>query len=146
MSAPCALPTNAENLALDTSAAIASVTSDNPVQAGLIERLRGAHLGLAGHARFETYSVLTRMPPPRRLSPEAAARLIQVNFPEVLPFDGRGTVAFLDALVERSITGGAVYDALVAAAALHHDRTLISTDQRAQATYRAMGVRFELLR
>lgn len=146
MSAPSALPTNAESLALDTSAAIASVTSDNPVQARVLDRLRGARLGLAGHASFETYSVLTRMPAPRRLSPEAAARLIGTNFPELLPFDGRRTAPFLDALVEHSITGGAVYDALVAAAALHHERILISTDERAHVTYRAIGVRYELLR
>jgi hypothetical protein len=28
--------------------------------------VRGTHAGLAGHARFETYSVLTRLPSPQR--------------------------------------------------------------------------------
>jgi len=38
-----------------------------------------------------------------------------------------------------------VCDALVGAAAIEHDLTLISRDRRALATYREIGVRIEIL-
>ncbi|MEO8968055.1 MAG: hypothetical protein ABI355_10595 [Solirubrobacteraceae bacterium] len=43
------------------------------------------------------------------------------------------------------VAGGAVYDALVGAAAREHDLPLVTRDQRAAETYRALAVRFELL-
>jgi len=39
------------------------------------------------------------------------------------------------------IAGGAVYDALVALAALEHDAALAMRDARARATYDTVGVR-----
>jgi len=41
--------------------------------------------------------------------------------------------------------GVGVCDALVGAAAIEHDLTLISRDRRALATYREIGVRIEIL-
>lgn len=41
--------------------------------------------------------------------------------------------------------GGAVYDALIAAAALEADARLLSRDERAARTYAAIGVQFELV-
>ena len=43
------------------------------------------------------------------------------------------------------VSGGAVYDALVAAAAARHSLPLVSRDRRAVETYRAFGVEVELL-
>ena len=43
------------------------------------------------------------------------------------------------------IHGGAVYDALVGAAAAEHDAVLVTRDQRAVPTYRAVGAAFRLL-
>ncbi|MBO0760460.1 MAG: hypothetical protein J2P40_04210 [Candidatus Dormibacteraeota bacterium] len=40
---------------------------------------------------------------------------------------------------------GAVYDALIAAAALEADARLLSRDERAARTYAAIGVQFELV-
>src|SRR5664279_5002978 len=47
---------------LDTSAAIALLVEDHEAHAATLEAVRGRRLGLAGHAWFETYSVLTRLP------------------------------------------------------------------------------------
>jgi len=43
------------------------------------------------------------------------------------------------------LQGGAVYDALVAAAALEHQLPLATRDRRAIETYRALGVELEIL-
>src|SRR5450759_2068821 len=71
----------AEVLLLDTSAAVALVVEDHEAHAATLEALRGRRLGLAGHAWFETYSVLTRLPAPLRRSPADAGRLLARNFP-----------------------------------------------------------------
>lgn len=43
------------------------------------------------------------------------------------------------------ITGGAIYDVLVAATARQAGATLVTRDRRAAPTYEALGVRFERL-
>jgi hypothetical protein len=43
------------------------------------------------------------------------------------------------------ISGGAVYDALVGAAARQHGRLLVSGDARARPVYEALGVRVHLI-
>jgi predicted nucleic acid-binding protein len=48
-------------------------------------------------------------------------------------------------LAESGISGGAVYDALVAAAAVHHALPLVSRDRRALDTYRSIGLDVEFL-
>jgi len=128
---------------LDTSAAVAHVVGD---QLGPRHHHRGraaAPLGLAGHAWFETYSVLTRLPGALRRSPADAARLLAHNFPESAFLSEAATAAPGTELAERGIAGGSLYDALVAAAARHHDRPLLTLDARPAATYAALGVSLE---
>ncbi len=50
-----------------------------------------------------------------------------------------------DRLPTIGIGGGAVYDALVGAAATHHRLRLATRDRRALETYRALEVELELL-
>lgn len=140
------MPTDIETdprpiLLLDTSAAIALMLEDHEGHAATVAAARGHRLGLAGHAWFETYSVLTRLPGDLRRSPADAARLIAHDFPEHA-FLGQPEAAALGAELGRlGISGGAVYDALVAAAARHGDHPLLTRDMRARPTYAAMGVR-----
>jgi uncharacterized protein with PIN domain len=54
---------------LDTSAAIALIVEDHEAHGVTREAVDGRELGLSGHARFETYSVLTRLPAGLRRSP-----------------------------------------------------------------------------
>src|SRR4029453_13806414 len=70
-----------ETVLLDTSAAVALVVEDHEAHAATLEALRGRRLGLAGHAWFETYSVLPRPPTGLRPSPADVLRLLTVNFP-----------------------------------------------------------------
>jgi len=130
---------------LDTSTAVALVVEDHEAHGATLEALRGRRLGLAGHAWFETYSVLTRLPGRLRRSPADAIRLLTRNFP-ASGFLGEAEAAGLGAELARlGISGGAVYDALVGAAARQHRRLLVSGDARARTVYEALGVEIELI-
>jgi predicted nucleic acid-binding protein len=130
---------------LDTSAAVALIVEDHEAHLATLDAVRGRRLGLAGHAWFETYSVVTRLPAGLRRSPADALRLLAHNFPapgflgEVEAADLAGELARL------GISGGAVYDALVAAAARQHRLLLVSADARARTVYEALGVEIELI-
>lgn len=102
-------------------------------------------LGLAGHAAFETFSVLTRMPPPTRREPKVVDELIRVSFPASCFLDAAETAALLDRLAGLGIAGGAVYDALVGAVAVSHSLPLATRDERALDVYRTLDVEIELL-
>ena len=47
----------------------------------------------------------------------------------------------VDVLSDAGVAGGAVYDALVALASIEHGVELATRDQRARATYEAVGAR-----
>lgn len=65
---------------VDTSVAVALVVSDHQHHRKTVSSLRGRRLGLAGHAAFETFWVLTRRPPPLRRTPRAVQQLLSDNF------------------------------------------------------------------
>ena len=101
---------------------------------------------LIDHCAFETYSVLTRLPPPHRSSGEVVRDFLRLRFTErYLRLDARAYREFVLELPERGITGGAAYDAIVAATAVAHSADLITCDQRAAPTYESFGVRVVLL-
>jgi len=102
--------------------------------------VRGQRPGLAGHAWFETFSVLTRSPAGRRRSPADSLRLLRRDFPATEFLDATEAMRLGDDLARLGIAGGAVYDALVAAAARQGGQPLISFDRRARLTYEALGV------
>lgn len=130
---------------VDTSVAIALVVADHAAHGGAVEALRGSTLGLAGHAAFETFSVLTRMPAPMRRPPAVVARLLAANFPATAFLSAAGAKALLDGLDAGEVGGGAVYDALVGAAAREHGAVLVTRDRRALATYRWLGIDVDVL-
>ncbi len=129
-----------EGLLLDTSAAVALVVEDHEAHRSTLEALRGHRLGLAGHAWFETYSVLTRLPGGRRRSPADVAAVLAHDFPASVFLTERTAADLGPELARLGISGGAVYDALVGAAARQHGRTLVSGDARARTVYEALGV------
>ena len=130
---------------LDTSAAVALVVADHDAHAATWDALHARELGLAGHAWFETFSVLTRLPGAARRDASTVERLISTNFPHSRFLDEGSTSALTSELARLGVSGGAVYDALVAAAAARHSLPLVSRDRRAVETYRAFGVEVELL-
>ena len=130
---------------LDTSTAIALVVEDHEAHGATLEAVRGRRLGLSGHAWFETYSVLRRLPPGLRRSPADVTRLLASNFPASAFL---GEVESLDLgreLARLGVSGGTVYDALVGAAARQHHVPLVSRDARARPVYEALGVEIEVI-
>lgn len=130
---------------VDTSVAVALSVGDHAAHDATLRALKGKTIGLAGHAWFETFSVLTRLAPPARRRPSEVARLLAHNFPQSRFLDIKGQQGLATRLAELGIAGGSVYDALVGAAARHHGLGLLTRDRRALDTYRALGVDFELL-
>lgn len=133
------------NALVDTSVAVALVVADHEHH-GTVRAAVGARtLGFAGHAAYETFSVLTRLPPPVRRPPEVVSEILEASFPRSVflsPTDARDLLRDAGRL---GIAGGAIYDALVGAAAATHDLPLLTRDQRAVPTYRLLGTRFELI-
>lgn len=130
---------------LDTSVAVAVCTQDHTAHQLAIDAVGDRRLGLAGHAWFETFSVLTRLPPPQRRAPADVHLLLRTNFP-VRAFPGDSAhLAFLEELTTLPIAGGAIYDALVGLAAREARHPLLTRDQRALATYQALRIDVEFL-
>lgn len=133
------MPTSAEIL-LDTSAAIPLILAGDPAHGAIRAATEGLTRGLAGHALFETYSVLTRLPGDHRLSAEAAHRAIGRAFPASVGVAPDAALRAVATLAASGIAGGAVYDGLVGLAARQADLPLLSRDRRAAATYAVLGV------
>jgi toxin FitB len=131
---------------LDTSAAIALIVEDHDAHVTVLEVVRGRRLGLSGHAWFETYSVLTRLPGALRRSPADALRLLAHDFPASVFLAEDVSLALGPEIANLGVSGGAVYDALVGAAARQHQRRLVSADARARPVYEALGVELEMIR
>src|SRR5487761_2424479 len=108
---------NGVDVLADTSVAVAVVVEDHEHHASTLRALGNRSVGLAGHAAFETFSVLTRLPSPSRRSPEAVVRLMSVNFPSIKYLTPSAAEALLSRVASLGIAGGSVYDALVGAAA-----------------------------
>jgi predicted nucleic acid-binding protein len=126
-------------LAFDTSAAVPLLMATHPFHEAIARWSRGKRLALTAHSCAETYSVITRWPGDARLTAAAAAELLDRRFPEVVTLPAAVASSAHRRLAERSITGGAVYDGLVALAALENGVALVSRDQRARPTYDALG-------
>jgi predicted nucleic acid-binding protein len=128
-------------LGLDTSVAIALLVQTHSEHRAIVRWWSGREIALCGHAVAETYSVLTRLPGDLRLAPADAARLIAERFAEPLFLGPKVAKRLPDVLSGLGIAGGAVYDALVALAALEHGATLATRDVRAKATYELVGAK-----
>jgi predicted nucleic acid-binding protein len=133
------------DILVDTSVAVALVVADHEHHEAAFGALSGRALGLAGHAAFETFSVLTRLPPPARRSPATIARLLVATFPHSRYLGAPAAAALLTELGASGVAGGAVYDALVGACAKEHGVTLATRDRRALETYRMLDVSVELV-
>jgi predicted nucleic acid-binding protein len=76
---------------------------------------------VAAPALVEAYAVLTRLPPPHRLSPEDALALLEADFihpAKLVTLDRKAYVTLLRRAPHDGILGGRTYDAVIAACAL----------------------------
>lgn len=101
---------------------------------------------MPAHVALETYSVLTRLPPPHRTAPSLVVTYLAEEFPApylVLPSAGyRDLITRLSA---SDVSGGAIYDGVVAATAMEADAILLTRDRRAASVYEVLGVTYELI-
>jgi predicted nucleic acid-binding protein len=139
------MPTSAEpELLVDTSVAVALCVADHEGRAPSRRIVEGRRIGLAGHAAWETFSVLTRLPPPARLSPAAATRVLAGNFPFTRFLGQTESAALFERLEELGVSGGSIYDALVGSVAVAAGVPLVTRDRRALPTYRLLDVDVQL--
>jgi predicted nucleic acid-binding protein len=125
---------------VDTSVAVALCVMDHEGRDACRAVVDGRRIGLAGHAAWETFSVLTRLPPPARLTPEAVGRILSANFPATRFLGQKASGALYERLPMLGLSGGSVYDALVGATATAFGVPLVTRDRRAVRTYDALGV------
>jgi len=126
-------------LAVDTSVAIPLLVQTHAAHAAVVRWWAGREVALSGHALAETYSVLTRLPGDVRMRPKDAAQLLEDRFSPPLLLGSKTARRLPDLLSRMEIAGGAVYDALVALAALEHKVDLATRDARARDTYEKIG-------
>jgi predicted nucleic acid-binding protein len=128
-------------IAPDTSVTIAAAAPWHVAHATAVTALGAEPTSLIAHVAFETTAAMSRMPEGQRLAPTVVLEWLERRFQApwlVLP--ATAMRLGLQAAVKRGIRGGALYDALIAATAAHHDHTLLSADRRAGPVYEALGV------
>ncbi|MGH7785908.1 MAG: PIN domain-containing protein [Candidatus Binatia bacterium] len=131
--------------AADTSAIVAAFASWHEDHDAARDAL-DAGLRLIEHCGLETYSVLTRLPPPHRSPGPLVRDFLALRFPDsFLRLSPRAYRDFVLGLPDHAVAGGAAYDALVAATAVANDAELVTCDRRALPVYEAYGVRVALL-
>jgi predicted nucleic acid-binding protein len=129
----------------DTSIAVAALLSDHPAHKVASEALTACRTTIA-HVAAETYSVLTRLPPPHRAEAATAAEALAKRLPRAhVTLGANHHAGSPKRLAAAGIGGGATYDGLIALTAIEHDLELVSRDRRAARTYRALGARFRLI-
>lgn len=94
---------------------------------------------------FETYSILTRLPLPLRLTATQAAAVLLDAFPAKCWLDASATGDLFERLAGLDVVGGSVYDALVGQAAMTNRRILLTRDRRAERTYRSLDVHYRIV-
>ena len=139
------MPTSVELFAVDTSVAVAALDASHAAHIACRTIVQRHRPTLSGHAVFETFSVLTRMPGQIAVDAPTAALIIKRVFPKVSWLDNDAAVALLQRLGAVGIVGGSVYDALVGEAARLDRRRLLTRDNRARRTYDLLGVSYVLI-
>jgi predicted nucleic acid-binding protein len=130
---------------VDTSVVVAGFASwheaHRPAAAALARRPR-----IPAHVLIESYSVLTRLPPPHRAPADLVAQFLAERFNDApLQLPAREYLTLIHDSAASGLSGGAVYDALIAATVRHAGATLLTRDQRARAVYERMRISYEMV-
>jgi predicted nucleic acid-binding protein len=129
----------------DTSVAVAAFASWHEHH-GLALSVLDRRPRLSAQAALETYSVLTRLPPPHRASPRLVRDFLVANFTEpLLTLTPEAHASLISELADADVAGGAAYDGLIAAVARENGATLVTLDRRARVTYDSLGVSVEYI-
>jgi predicted nucleic acid-binding protein len=131
--------------AADSSVTIAALWGDHPAHKAATEALATCQTTIA-HVAIETYSVLTRLPAPHRADATTTAAALDERLPAAYAaLDAAAYASAPTRLAGDGVSGGATYDGLIALTALEHDLELLTRDKRAERTYRALNVPYQLL-
>jgi predicted nucleic acid-binding protein len=109
----------------DTSTLVAAMVEGHPLHERSLPWLEKARRGALGylvatHSLAELYAVLSSYPTRPRLTPGVAARLVHDNVAavaHVVPLTAADYASVVRTVAELGLSGGVVYDALVAQAA-----------------------------
>lgn len=102
---------------------------------------------LPAHVALEVYSVLTRLPPPHRATGTIVVDFLRDRFRQpLLSLPASDHLDLMEEASAKGITGGALYDALIAATTKRAGAILLTRDERATRTYDALGAPFRLIR
>jgi predicted nucleic acid-binding protein len=131
--------------AADTSVAVAALDSAHSAHGICRNEVVNRRPALSGHATFEVFSVLTRVPGRLAVDASTAWTAIDGLFPRRCWLAEAESDQLLRRCAAIGVRGGAVYDALVGATALANDLVLLTRDLRARRTYDQLGVAYELV-
>jgi predicted nucleic acid-binding protein len=129
----------------DTSVVVAAFASWHEAHRPARQALDDG-VSLIGHCALEAYSVLTRLPSPHKVAGHVVREFLEARFPG--PFLQLAPVAhrnFIRELSEKELSGGAVYDALVAATAADAGAELVTCDKRALPVYERYRVQVKVI-
>jgi predicted nucleic acid-binding protein len=102
---------------------------------------------VVAHCLLETFSVLTRLPAPHRMAADVVCEFLDQSFAarDVVALSGSDQQKLVASAASIGVTGGAIYDALIAATCANAGIKLLTLDSRARQTYATLGVAHELL-
>ena len=116
------MPSLRLKVGLDTSVLVALFLEEHGFHrttVSVLERLQRQQVQwvVSCHALLECFSVLTRIPPPHRFTPEEAHRMLRDGFGAdavIARVDGDLAWSAVEKMVTAGLAGGPVYDAVIA--------------------------------
>jgi predicted nucleic acid-binding protein len=132
-------------IAVDTSVVVAAFATWHDRHAAA-RAVVDSGARLVAHCAMESYSVLTRLPPPHRAPADVVSEFLATRFSDSwLALPSKSCVNLISRLAATGIVGGSTYDALVGATAAHSGATLATCDSRALRIYDAVGAKYRLV-
>jgi predicted nucleic acid-binding protein len=132
-------------IAVDTSVVVAAFASWHEGHASAAAAL-AREPRVPAPVTIESFSVLTRLPPPHRAPAAEVVEFLRARFPAApLTLPGCAHLELIRVAARAGLAGGAIYDAVVGATAEHAGATLLTRDRRALLAYDLVGARVELL-
>ncbi len=132
-------------IVLDTSVVVAAFASWHEGHSSAVAAL-ARKPRIPAHVLVETYSVLTRLPPPHRAPASLVATFLAESFPGApLALPVRAHQRLIKDAAAVGLAGGSIHDALIAATARHARAQLLTRDRRAVVTYERFGADYELI-
>ncbi|GAA1321790.1 PIN domain-containing protein [Leucobacter albus] len=131
----------------DTSVLVAALLPAHEAHDACRAAVRGVN-AVPGHVLLETFRVLTSLPGRDRVPADRAAAALDALAGlgwRVLQAGGSDYFQLVGALARAGRTGGAVYDAHIAACCAANGATLVTRDRRAVPTYELLGATYQLI-